>query len=292
MLIDAPVWEARGRRWSHLASDTSYAELHSFAAGVGLHPFSYDGDHYDVPSDRYDEVVAAGAVPSSSREILARVQAAGLRFAKRRGERPVAAVPDGLSWLDAPHRLDLLASDRPTPPPTTVAVATYLTDTAGRVLLTHSAERDAWEGPGGRRHEDESPADAAARHLAHVAGLQVPTTSLEPCAYGRVHLHDNGIGADTGADDAEADAARSNRQLFHLPTSHIAVFRATVDVGLLSVPGKPAPDTASDDAPGLLMSWRRRVGWFTDDELAGLCADQPWWPILSRLRLAAGSQQR
>jgi Protein of unknown function (DUF4031) len=31
VLIDAPIWWFRGRRWSHLVSDVSYEELHAFA---------------------------------------------------------------------------------------------------------------------------------------------------------------------------------------------------------------------------------------------------------------------
>ena len=31
--IDPPTWPGHGRLWSHLVSDTSYAELHEFAAG-------------------------------------------------------------------------------------------------------------------------------------------------------------------------------------------------------------------------------------------------------------------
>jgi hypothetical protein len=37
-----------------------------------------------VPSEWYDEVVAAGAVPISSRELVARLRAAGLRRRKVR----------------------------------------------------------------------------------------------------------------------------------------------------------------------------------------------------------------
>lgn len=92
------MWPFRGRLFSHLASDTSIAELHDFAVRAGLHPRSYDGDHYDVPVERYDEVIAAGALPVTNRELLAAVRAAGLRFRKRRG-RPVASIPDGLPFL-------------------------------------------------------------------------------------------------------------------------------------------------------------------------------------------------
>ncbi len=85
ILIDPPNAAGHGRLWSHLASDASYDELHAFAAGIGIPPRGFDRDHYDVPSDWYDQVVAAGALPVSSRELVARLTAAGLRRRKPRG---------------------------------------------------------------------------------------------------------------------------------------------------------------------------------------------------------------
>jgi hypothetical protein len=83
ILVDLPTWPAHGRRWSHLASDTSYAELHAFAARIGLPPRSFDGDHYDLVEDRYADALAAGAVPVTSRAIVVALHAAGLRRRKR-----------------------------------------------------------------------------------------------------------------------------------------------------------------------------------------------------------------
>ena len=82
ILIDPPNAAGHGRLWSHLASDASYQELHAFAAGVGLPLRGFDRDHYDVPAEWYDEVVAAGAVPVSSRELVARLRSSGLRRRK------------------------------------------------------------------------------------------------------------------------------------------------------------------------------------------------------------------
>ena len=83
ILVDRPTWPAHGRRWSHLASDTSYAELHAFAAGLGLPPRAFDGDHYDLVEDRYADALAAGAVAATSRAIVVALHAAGLRRRKR-----------------------------------------------------------------------------------------------------------------------------------------------------------------------------------------------------------------
>jgi hypothetical protein len=83
ILIDPPNAPGHGRLWSHLASDTSYDELHEFARRLGIPERGFDRDHYDVPSERYDDVVAAGAVPVSSRELITRLREAGLRRRKR-----------------------------------------------------------------------------------------------------------------------------------------------------------------------------------------------------------------
>jgi len=82
ILIDPPAVHRWGRTWSHLASDTSLAELHAFAAAQEIPARGFDRDHYDVPSEYYDRMVEAGAVPVSSREIVSRLRRAGLRRPK------------------------------------------------------------------------------------------------------------------------------------------------------------------------------------------------------------------
>ena len=83
VLIDQPIWPAHDRLWSHIVSDTSLEELHRFAATAGVPPRSFDLDHYDVPADRYDELVAAGAQPVSIRDFVSRLRASGLRVSQR-----------------------------------------------------------------------------------------------------------------------------------------------------------------------------------------------------------------
>lgn len=85
ILIDPPLVEWRGRLWSHLASDRSLAELHAFARGLGVPERGFDGDHYDLPAELYDQALAAGAEPVRSRELVRRISAAGLRRRKQPG---------------------------------------------------------------------------------------------------------------------------------------------------------------------------------------------------------------
>jgi uncharacterized protein DUF4031 len=82
ILIDPPVWPGWGRVWSHLVSDSSLEELHAFARAHGIPARGFDRDHYDVPSDLYDELVAAGANPVPSRELVRRLIDSGLRARK------------------------------------------------------------------------------------------------------------------------------------------------------------------------------------------------------------------
>ncbi len=80
VLIDEPMWWFQGRKWSHMISDSTLDELHGFAQGAGIPRRAFQGDHYDVPQEYYDEMVAAGAVPTPTRELVRRLRAAGLRL--------------------------------------------------------------------------------------------------------------------------------------------------------------------------------------------------------------------
>ena len=82
ILIDPPVWPGWDRVWSHLVSDESLEELHAFARQAGVPARAFDRDHYDVPSDKYDELIAAGATPVASRDLVRRLIASGLRHRK------------------------------------------------------------------------------------------------------------------------------------------------------------------------------------------------------------------
>lgn len=146
MLIDPPRWPAHGRAWSHLVSDVSLAELHSFARRVGIPSRAFSGDHYDVPQERYADAVRAGAEAVEAKVLLARLVSSGLRVPKRRGE-----------WLLDSHRvhewspgtgtatLDLIASELPVPDAGVLARRLVAGDADGRLLVVPAG--DGWALP-------------------------------------------------------------------------------------------------------------------------------------------------
>jgi hypothetical protein len=79
VLLDRPAWPAHGTLWSHLVSDASLQELHAFAEKAGVPRRAFDLDHYDVPAERYDELVALGAEPVTYRDLVVRLRDSGLR---------------------------------------------------------------------------------------------------------------------------------------------------------------------------------------------------------------------
>lgn len=87
VLLDPPLWPNHGTMWGHLVSDRSLEELHEFARLAGIRERAFDMDHYDVPAERYDELLALGATLVDSRELVRRLRASGLRVtaAKRHG---------------------------------------------------------------------------------------------------------------------------------------------------------------------------------------------------------------
>jgi hypothetical protein len=83
ILIDPPKWWHRERWWGHMVSDTSYDELHAFAAALGVPRRGFEGDHYDIPEQLHEAALEAGAELVTSRELVERLTAAGLRRPKR-----------------------------------------------------------------------------------------------------------------------------------------------------------------------------------------------------------------
>lgn len=83
ILVDAPIWPRHGTTWAHLVSDASLAELHAFARRARVPERAFDRDHYDVPAERVDELVALGATRVEGRELIRRLLASGLRVRRR-----------------------------------------------------------------------------------------------------------------------------------------------------------------------------------------------------------------
>ena len=82
ILVDRPLWPARGRLWSHLVSDLAYEELHVFAEMLGAPRRAFDRDHYDIPETRFASALWLGATLLPSRDLASRLRTAGLRKPK------------------------------------------------------------------------------------------------------------------------------------------------------------------------------------------------------------------
>jgi 8-oxo-dGTP pyrophosphatase MutT (NUDIX family) len=243
--IDPPVWPAHGRRFGHLVSDTCYAELHELAARAGLPRRAFDGDHYDVPEERWESAVAAGAQPTSGLDLVRRLNASGLRLRKRKGDRGVARHLD-VPVLGSRSDIDLVQSPRPVDPPQAFAAMVFIRDAAGSFVAVHSIRRGEWGSPGGWREPGESPVENAVRETWEETGLRLDPRHVVPCGYERFVPRTRDSAVPTG---------RPYLQVFR------AQLRAT------------APDlTEGDD--GI-----RETRWATPREYAALCGTLFWWPL-------------
>ncbi|MBT2249393.1 DUF4031 domain-containing protein [Arthrobacter sp. BHU FT2] len=169
--LDPPLWPAHGTHFSHLVSDASLEELHAFAAEAGIPERAFDGDHYDVPERRFDDLVAAGAVPVEARVLVRKLIASGLRIPARQRNKSLkvpllnrwntimaghdALFLDLLDRWSEPHRhyhgcthllsvleaLDLLTE--PAGPPRTVLLAAWFHDAVYRGAAGQDEEESA-----------------------------------------------------------------------------------------------------------------------------------------------------
>ncbi|KRE81046.1 DUF4031 domain-containing protein [Arthrobacter sp. Soil762] len=169
--LDPPLWPAHGTHFSHLISDTSLAELHAFAAAAGIPDRAFDGDHYDVAERRFDDLVAAGAIPVEGRILVRKLIASGLRIPARQRNKSLkipllnrwetimpghdALFLDLLDRWSEEHRryhgcthllavleaLDLLAD--PADPPRTVLLAAWFHDAVYRGIAGQDEEESA-----------------------------------------------------------------------------------------------------------------------------------------------------
>ena len=215
--IDPPLWPAHGTHFSHLVSDSSLAELHGFAAATGIPERAFDGDHYDVAERRFDELVAAGAIPVEARILVRKLIGSGLRIPARQRNKSLkvplfnrwdAIMPghdalflDLLDRWSEPHRryhgcthllsvleaLDLLTD--PVDPPPTVLLAAWFHDAIYRGVAGQDEEESA------RLAEDRlAAAGLPEAEVAEVARLVRLTSDHRP-----------GPGDDDGALLSDAD---------------------------------------------------------------------------------------
>ena len=249
ILIDPPTWPAHGRLWSHVISDSSVDELHAYARRVGLPQRSFEGDHYDVPGERHAELVAAGAVPVGNRELARRLAASGLRFRKRKGERPLARVVDGLAAVGGPHVLDIVGSPHE-PVLTAGASVVLIAGPADAMVLVKSVARVGWAPPGGKREEGETVRHAAVREVAEETSLRLEPAQLVPVGYERITI-----------------AQGQQRPPWGVGDNHIAVF------GTWLTERPPVAPRSADVST---------AEWVAQRTVAQRCADQPWWPLVER----------
>ena len=246
ILIDPPRPEAHGRRWSHLVSDTSLEELHAFARALGIPARGFEGDHYDVPEERYAAAVASGAAPTSARDLLRALQLSGLRLQKRRGDKGVARVR-GVVFVDGTSAdVDLIRADREADDRRVFAAMAFVRDVAGDLALVHSIRRGEWGAPGGWRETGETVRQNAVREVREETGLVVDPARLRPRGYERF-------------------ARRSSGGLWREGLDLLQVYEVTV------TGRRPALRPELDDT----SSHR----WATWAEFADLCCDQFWWPL-------------
>ncbi|TNU73606.1 DUF4031 domain-containing protein [Miniimonas arenae] len=139
LLLDPPLWPAHGTLWSHLVSDTSLAELHTFAVRAGLPARGFERDHYDVPAERYTDLIALGAQAVTAHELVRALRASGLRRTPRDRARDRAALEARWTAL-AP------AADTRRPRETGTAAVTPPTASSpsGRDVTPGAPEHDAW----------------------------------------------------------------------------------------------------------------------------------------------------
>ncbi|WP_104043542.1 DUF4031 domain-containing protein [Arthrobacter sp. ZGTC412] len=169
--IDPPLWPAHGTHFSHLVSDSSLTELHGFASAAGIPERAFDGDHYDVAERRFDDLVAAGAIPVEARVLVRKLIASGLRIPARQRNKSLkvplfnrwdaimagqdALFLDLLDRWSEPHRryhgcthllsvleaLDLLTD--PADPPRSVLLAAWFHDAVYRGVAGQDEEESA-----------------------------------------------------------------------------------------------------------------------------------------------------
>ncbi|MHA3683730.1 DUF4031 domain-containing protein [Leucobacter sp. HY1908] len=179
VLIDPPVWPAHGQVWSHLVSDSSYAELHEFARALGVPRRGFDLDHYDLPERLYRDAVALGAAPVSGRELLFALQRSGLRV--RQSEKEALRRTRRDAYLREEWQL--------------LAEATGIAPAAGARLAAQLLTR--WREPHRRYHDERHLEDV----LLALDQLTVGGEAVTPAVLLAAWFHDAIYTGRAGADE-------------------------------------------------------------------------------------------
>lgn len=246
--IDPPAWPAHDRLWSHLVSDISVAELHEFADRTGIPRRAFEGDHYDVPQERYADLVAAGARPTSAKDLVRRLRVSGLRVMKRHSDRLVTTIQEVTGPDGAPMRVDLFTARLDPPDRSTWGVAVFVADAAGHQVAVRAVARNAWGPPSGIRESGEGIREAACREVVEECGLALDPHGLQAVGYERLTFLD---GRPHGR--------------FPEPTVHVGVFQARA-LGVIPPLHPTAPDVDAAE-------------WVSVAELERRCGAQFWWPL-------------
>jgi hypothetical protein len=249
--IDAPAWPAHGRLWSHLISDTSFEELHAFARANGIPRRGFEGDHYDVPEERYAALVAAGACPAVGRDLVRRLHASGLRVPKRRHERVLQTLSEP-PWLPRGSRVDVISSRQDGPPANTVVVR-LLAHAQGSILVV--PRDDGGLDLPARRVVASSAADSPPDRLAHTLAAVQREVLGDPAEATLVGYVRNTV-PEPGADYP-----------WPAPRACFAVFARPV-----TPPGPPG------GAPVDPLVARAR--WLPLNDAAERLGGRHWWPLL------------
>ena len=75
-----------------MVSDVSYEELFEFTDVLDIPRRAFQGDHFDIPEEYRDDMIAAGALVVESRELVRRLRGAGLRLSPNERRARTAAL--------------------------------------------------------------------------------------------------------------------------------------------------------------------------------------------------------
>jgi 8-oxo-dGTP pyrophosphatase MutT (NUDIX family) len=154
-------------------------------------------------------------------------------------------------WIPVAHRLDLLLSSALPPAGQTTSAFAFVSDQAGRTLMTCVDRVDrGWDIPGGHLEPGETALDAAVRELYEETGLRLPPSALSVFAWQRVEL------LEPPPDDYR-----------YAPLTYMTMFRAA-----LPTPGGPTRPPAESESS--------RADWLPSEEIQRVCPGRTWLALL------------